>query len=152
LHHYFSGEPIHVIAYGMHPIAMGSPLFSSANLGFLSLAWLCLSAGFLLAWILSGDRRAPLPWIAVAVAALILPSHLVWKPYFVLALPLAMLAASRARDWSGKVFLAAIFVVINFTGFDFVGASWGAHFEAASLFLWAELALIWFVVRQKASI
>ena len=94
--------------------------------------------------------RAPDLAIAVSLAALILPSHLVWKPYFVMALPLAMIAAARARTFERAAFLVVLFALINLTGFDFVGSAWGARFEAASLFLWAELALIGFVLKTEA--
>jgi hypothetical protein len=150
MHHFFSGELTHVVAFGMNPVPLGTKWLSETTIAFLSLAWMAITGGFLVAWLLSASRRPTASWIAVMIAVLILPSHLVWKPYFVMALPLAMLAASRARDTVQFVWLAVIFAAVNLTGFDVVGADLGARFEAGSVLLWAELGLIWFLLRSES--
>jgi hypothetical protein len=151
LHHYFSGELTHVVAAGMNPVALGSAWISEGAITLLSYAWMAVSAGFMLAWLLSAPRRAPLTWIAVMIGLLILPSHLVWKPYFVMALPAAILAVRRAVTAWQLTALIVIFVAINLTGFDVVGHAMGARLEAASVFLWAQLGLLWLVVRGEKS-
>jgi hypothetical protein len=152
LNHYFTDAPVHVVAQGMVPIVLGKAILSARAIALLSLAWLAVSAGFVLAWIMSGARRPTLAWIAVLCSALILPSHLVWKPYFVMALPLAILAVTRtlARSDEGParpLALMALFATINLTGFDVVGHALGAHFEAGAILLWSQLALIVLVLR-----
>ncbi len=143
LWHYFSGVPTRVAAEGMHPLSLGAPLLSEKTIAFLSYAWSMLAAGAVVAWILLGSRRSPLCWIAVAVALLILPSHLVWKPYFVMCLPLAMIAVQSVRgSLKSMAALVALFVVINLSGFDVLGHALGARIEAASFLLWSELVLL----------
>jgi hypothetical protein len=145
LHRWLSGEPVHVVALGPQSIRMGAAWLSESALHLLSLAWMFVSGGFLVAWLLSGSRRAPLPWIAVMVALLILPSHLVWKPYFVFFLPLAALISGAAFRESARrsdlrtVGLVVAFVCMNLLGFDVLGPKWGARFEAGSSMLWAAL-------------
>jgi len=76
---------------------------------------------------------------------LIVPSHLIWKPYFVFSLPLAAWLIQRAfrgesvSDW---FLLLGLFLGINFTGFDFIGHTWGVQLEAASFLLMMHLVMI----------
>jgi hypothetical protein len=71
------------------------------------------------------------------LALLFLPSYLVWKPYFVLGYPLAVLLLWRHRS---KAWLIALgFVAMNLTGFDFIGDYWASRLEAASIFLFVHL-------------
>ncbi|MGK5081931.1 glycosyltransferase family 87 protein [Bdellovibrionota bacterium FG-1] len=145
LHHYLTGEATHVVSHGMVPVVFGVPWLSGTAIMLLSLAWMVSAAGFLLMWITKGSQKAPLEWCAVLMALLILPSHLVWKPYFVMALPLAILALDRIKTRRRAYLLFFLFAVMNLSGFDFVGDAWGARFEAGALMLWAELGLIAFV-------
>jgi hypothetical protein len=79
----------------------------------------------------------------VLVALLILPSHLVWKPYFVLFLPIGVLLAGWPR-WSPRraLGLAVAFAAMNLSGFDVLGGDWGARAESASVMLWAALTYL----------
>ncbi|HUP58515.1 MAG TPA: glycosyltransferase family 87 protein [Bdellovibrionota bacterium] len=147
LHHYFSGRPTHVISQGWVPLRFGMPVFESSQLTLLSLSWTASTAGLLLAWLLRGPAGAPARWASVFVALLVLPSHLVWKPYFVTAFPLAAWHVSRQSAWP---LLAAVFVAVNLTGFDFVGHGVAARLEAASILLFAQLALVaWALLRRR---
>jgi len=154
LHHYFSGQPTSVRAVG-GPVQLGTSWMSAETINLLSFAWTFGTMGLVLGWILGGVTYGPLPWLAVLIGLLIVPSHLIWKPYFVMSLPLAILAAFQAhRAWvkSGTrwraIVLALIGVGMNFTGFDFVGIGPGARFEAASFMLILHLALMGLVLTR----
>lgn len=141
LHHYFSGVPTQVLSHGPRPVTLGGPWFSDEVIQLLGVAWILLIAGFLLAWIMVGStKRDPLSWIAIAIAALILPSHLVWKPYFIMGLPAAILTVSQLPK--NAVSLSIVFVGINLTSFDVVGPAWSARLEAGALMLWMHLLLL----------
>ena len=141
LHHVFSGQPIHVIAKGIaHPIQMGVAWLNQPVLSTLSVAWMLLMGGILFGWLLTGSSKRPLPWIAILIGLLILPSHLVWKPYFLMGLPAAVLAMTRWE--SAWPLLMALLALENFTGFDWVGSKFGAWFEGGAVFLWAHLILL----------
>ena len=155
LHHFFSGEPTRVMAYGVVPQPFGAPWLSVGGIGLLSFAWMAFAAGFLLSWLLSADRRAQFDergWIAVMLLALIMPSHLIWKPYFVMALPLAILLTGQRGQGVARSFcFVVLFFAMNLSGFDLVGPSWGDHFEAGSVMLWSALGMIalWSARRQE---
>lgn len=151
LHHYFSGDPTPVLAAGGLGLLLGLPLLSHVWVGGLSVAWTIATLVALVIWIATGSKRAPLPWAAVAIGLLIVPSHLVWKPYFVMSIPAAFLllreVCLRPTRWNIALTMI-IFVSVNLTGFDFTGHAWGARFEAASLLLWAHLACLHYIARR----
>ncbi len=155
LYHYFSGAATPVISEGGRLIPFGFGLFSRGWIQILSLVWTGVLGLGILAWLWRGyQKRAPLEWIAVLVGLLILPSHLVWKPYFVLGLPLAILLVHRWTFCSGKqamrgwAIYGIFFALINLTGFDFIGHAWGSRFEAGAVLLWAHLALMAMVLKR----
>ncbi len=155
LHRYLSGIPTHVIAEGAPPVLLGWKWLSSEKIRLLSLFWTMGTFGVILGWIVSGSLYSPFKWIAVLIGLLIVPSHLVWKPYFVMSMPLAIWVIHQALEKKRISLLLGIlvlFTVINLTGFDFVGHQWGAHFESASLLLMAHLAMIGLVMREEATI
>jgi hypothetical protein len=147
LQHYTSGTPTEIIAQHRRTLSMGYALFSSSSIQLLSAAWSLVFAGAILTWILAKPRMIDLRsqawrerWIAVIVGLLVLPSHLVWKPYFVMGLPAAFMAVHYwNRRWPWIVIIA---LLMNFSGFDTLGQEWGARFEAASILLWCHLALL----------
>jgi hypothetical protein len=147
LQHYTSGAPTEIIAQHRRTLSMGYAIFSSNTIQLLAAAWSFFFAGSILTWILAKPRSIDLRsqawrerWIAVIVGLLVLPSHLVWKPYFIMGLPAAFMAVhywNRRWPW---LFIIALFM--NFSGFDFLGQEWGARAEAASIMLWCHLALL----------
>jgi hypothetical protein len=150
LNHYLSGNPTHVISEGTKPIFLGGNWLSPEQISFLSLAWTGITLGITLGWILSGNSRSHFPssrfqCIAILAGFLIIPSHLIWKPYFVFSLPMIFwLVFSSLESGRGglRVFLALVFLGINFTGFDFVGHQMGTHLEAASMLLLMHVFLL----------
>jgi hypothetical protein len=140
LDHYFTTDPTHIIALGWKWIVLGHSLLSMQAITELSLAWAFIFMGALLAWIVCAQTDT-LRWIAVAIALLFVPSYLVWKPYFVLGYPLAVLLLWQYRHSKGWL-IALGFFAMNLTGFDVVGDYWAARLEAASIFLFVHLAYL----------
>ncbi len=158
LYHYLSGSPTHVISEGTE-VPMGRAVLSLQAIQLLSYAWTLITLGILAGWMLTWEFRAPLRWIAVLLGLLIVPSHLVWKPYFVFSLPAAVLVLAECVRVKGKGkwknFLrwgvpGLLFVLINLTGFDFVGRSLGPQIEASSLLLFLHLGLLTRVAIAKS--
>lgn len=150
LYHGFSGLPTEIIAEHRRQLQLGFPLFSSRTIELLSLSWMAILSGIILALIVRGPRRSDgVGWIAALIGLLVLPSHLVWKPYFVLGLPLACIAVVRAGGRGGRIaWLLFLFAAINLSGFDLLGQEFGARMEAASILLWAHLGLFWAALRR----
>jgi hypothetical protein len=140
LNHYFTAAPTHVIALGHIWRVLGHDILSPETISLLSLAWTFAWMGVLLVWLLKGSLENQLRWIAVSVALLIVPSHLVWKPYFVFSIPLAMVLVLRKP--SPTFLLFAAFALINLTSFDLIGGTLAGYIEAASVFLWVHLVLL----------
>lgn len=148
--HYLSGIATPVISEG-RALQLGGKFLSASQIGALSLAWSAFAFAALSGWLLFRGRWQRSLWIAVMLGLLILPSHLVWKPYFVFSLPLAtLLWKEREKRWFPAL-AGAFFIAINLTGFDFVGHALGARLEAASLLLFAHLALLVVNVRAGQS-
>lgn len=144
--HYLSGAATQINSEG-RALLLGSPLLSSDQIAALSLAWSTCMFGVLSGWMLYRGRWHRSVWIAILIGLLILPSHLVWKPYFVFSLPVAaILWGERGQKWFPAL-AAAFFVAINLTGFDFVGHTWGARLEAASILLFSHIGLLALTVR-----
>lgn len=149
LHHNFSGNPIHVIARGIeHPVFMGARWLNHHQISTLSLAWSLILGGILMGWIVRGVVKSSLRWIAIVIALLILPSHLVWKPYFIMGLPAVIFAASSRALFGAAGIL--LFLLENFSGFNWIGDEWGARLEGGAILLWVHLLLIGIVAWSSA--
>jgi hypothetical protein len=152
LYHYLSGSPTLVRSEGMQPLLFGKAWLSFQQISLLSLCWSFLTSGFMLGWILAGSNHPPLKWTAILIGLLITPSHLVWKPYFVMSLPMAILLMRESvirKDTLYWIVTFLLFVGINFTGFDFVGHAAASHFEAASLLLILHLLIMGMVLATR---
>jgi hypothetical protein len=161
LQHYFSGEPVHVLAeHGARVFSSVSVLLPETRM-LLAHAWSFSMMGLALGWMLFGMGAAgdALRWLAILVGFLILPSHLVWKPYFVLTFPLALIFLQDAlRDLREKSSLWRLFALaflagaMNLTTIDFIGNKWAGQFEAASVLLFVHLALMILAYLGKSEI
>ena len=152
-----SGEPVHAVLRGPEFFPIGEALLSHQILKDLSFAWVFISSGVFLSWVFYASRENVLRWVAVTVGFLLLPLHLVWKPYFVLTYPLAVAALNQIfsrwkgkRKWRGisiRVGLTVFaFFLINCSGFDFLGYSVASFFEAFSALMVGHLILMGLVV------
>jgi hypothetical protein len=147
LHHWFSGEPTHVIAWGAARSYGWALLGADVRFSFAA-AWACACLAAIAGWLLlarPGGSADRVRWAALGLGLLILPSHLVWKPYFVFGLPAAMWLggrAWRARRAAGFIGLAAAFALVNLTGFDVVGYEWAGRLEAGATLLFVHVALL----------
>ncbi|MEO5968783.1 MAG: hypothetical protein ABIQ95_02550, partial [Bdellovibrionia bacterium] len=140
---------------GATPLFLGWASLSTSQIGLLSLFWTTLMLGFGLGWICAGSKHESLKWSAIAIGLLIVPSHLVWKPYFVMSIPLAILfihQVYKKNNWISNLGAVAIFMGINLMGFDFVGHNWAAHIEAGSVLLFMHLILIFLVASPWGSL
>ena len=63
--------------------------------------------GLILGLDTSGHKFVPLSWIAILIGLLIIPSHLIWKPYFVMNSAISLPVASDAAKSKKVVFLLA---------------------------------------------
>ena len=150
LFHYLSGIPTAVRSEGPAPLELGVPFLNSIQIGLLSIAWSLIVLGLELAWLMTGSLKKQAHWIAVVVGFLILPSHLIWKTYFVMSIPMSVVlvhSAFRNRRKSDWVLLVVLFVGMNLSGFDLMGHPWAAYLEAASLFLVLHLLLMFRVAK-----
>lgn len=150
LYRFLAGQPVHVVALGMHPVMLLSIQLSQSVLSALAMAWTALSLCFLVFWLFWSSRIAPLRWSVVLIAWLIVPSHLVWKPYFVMTLPVMVLALhdllKTRRNYGRWALFVFSILIMNLTGFDFIGHSAAAYAEASSVFMITHLILIGLVV------
>ncbi len=153
LDHYFTGKPFQVLSEGPPPVQTGVAIFSAHGLLIAATLWVVLSCAFILYWLLSPNalRGGKAAWVGIACAILILPSHLIWKPYFVLSLPLSIVALKLFKNaGTGFRIACALFIFgMNFSGFDFLGHYWGARLEAASLMFFLNLLLVAMVYRES---
>jgi hypothetical protein len=147
LHHYFTVEPTHVISLGSTWVVLGDELLNLQRITELSFAWSFIFIGVLAAWILRPQKGESLRWAAIVIALLFVPSYLVWKPYFVLTYPLAVVLLWQYR--SKKWLIGLGFIAMNLTGFDLIGGYWAARLEAASIFLIVHLVYLGLVLWGK---
>lgn len=145
LFHYLSGIPTAVRSEGPAPLFLGVSWLMAGQITLLSNFWTATALGLEIGWLLTAPWRDPAKWVAVAIGFLIIPSHLIWKTYFVMSAPLAVFLIQmmlRKRNRFDLLLLALVVIGINLSGFDFMGHSWAAYLEAASLFLLLHLCLM----------
>ena len=82
-------------------------------------------------------------WAGVFVALLILPSHLVWKPYFVFGVGLGAAVMPWVLERRERLLFAVpLFFFANFTTYEFLGRPVAAYFESYCSMMVAHLGLI----------
>jgi len=163
LYRFLSGMKTHVIALGSQHIPLGSPLLSGETLDLIGIGFTLAMVGLAAGTLLRGPRDHNLDWLGSLLGLTLLGAYLVWKPYFVLAIPLAAGAVRRwllvyrdiksrdikslndTRGTIGWGLLMLSFLLVNASGFDLLGHYWAARAEAASTFTLAVGLL--FVVR-----
>jgi hypothetical protein len=163
LYHYLSGSPTPVISAGS-ALLFGVQVLSFAQIELLSIGWTLVTLGVALGWMMSAQACSHFSkWMAILVGLLIVPSHLIWKPYFVFSIPAAIVVVQNlcrvGQLMNGRLlfqmFLVfTLFLGINFTSFDFVGHLWASHLEAASLLLILHLtllAMVWATIPSAES-
>lgn len=151
LHRFLSGEPSHVLALGSTWQPYGWALLSKNTLTWIALFWTGAAFFWILYWIFRGPKKNHLRWIAILIGSLLLPSHLIWKPYFVMTFPLAVASLATVflpvkKSWIKISFIFLCFIFLNFSGYDFVGHPVAGRLESASIFLWVNLGLLAFVI------
>lgn len=146
--HYLTDAPTHVIALGSKWVVLGNAILSPDALAEIAMAWSFLTGSLLLGWMIFSEKVERLRWIAVVIGLLIVPLYLVWKPYFVLSYPLAVVMLSRYRKRLWPIILVG-FCAMNLTGFDILGGALAARIEAASIFLLVHLAYLSCVIWAK---
>ncbi|MBI3534450.1 MAG: DUF2029 domain-containing protein [Deltaproteobacteria bacterium] len=147
LYRLFSGKPIHIISYGPEPVQFGFNLFSEKTLFLLCIAWIIAVLVFFLKILIT--QKQSIQKYALLVGIILLPLHLVWKPYFVFSFPLAFLILRDLLFLQGrkmyKLFpIALTFTFMNLTGLDYIGTSLSGKFEALSIMMLAHLILIFY--------
>ncbi len=151
LWHYLSGTPTRVVSEAGAMIQMGWGILSPQVISALTFAWSGLTfVGFFT--ILASKRLRnsdPVLWSALLISLLFVPSHLVWKPYFLLGLPLVAYGLKLAskgllqnQTVLGVAIMAVYFLGMNFTGFDFIGHDLAARIEGASVMLLFHLTIV----------
>lgn len=88
----------------------------------------------------------------VLTALIALPSHLIWKPYFIFSIPLLSLAFSRALEKRSEmkaqfISLIVLGLILSCTSYEFVGRTLAAKLDAWSIFYWIDLIAILISVR-----
>jgi len=143
---FFTGQPVHIIALGPGSTKLFDlPLISSNLLKYISALWTAVSSVLLLVLILRGPKTSVLRWVALVVGLLVVPSHLVWKPYFIFIIPLAFVALSdwyRVRSRFRIVMFVLAFVAMNLNTFSFFPSLIAAKIESASVMMFAHLAIL----------
>lgn len=148
LHHYLSGNPTTALILDYDPV-YGFKLLSLQQIQVFGWLWSTFALFFILHWMLLAQGKSLLNWSGILVASLIVPSYIIWKPYFVFTLPVVLLAIrNNIADWqTGQrqipiLKLLVLFGLINLTTYDFIGAQLTAALEAASVLLFVHLYLI----------
>ncbi|MFZ9594515.1 MAG: glycosyltransferase family 87 protein [Bdellovibrionia bacterium] len=145
LYHYFSGQPTPVIAEGGRLFTLGWQSLSQAQIQAISGVWTLTWMALILGWLCAHSRVEHLRWMAILIGLLILPSYLIWKPYFVMTLPLAIFILHWSvlkRSLGLGLAWVVLFFVFNLSGFDFVGHQAATYLESASVLLLVHVALM----------
>ncbi len=82
-------------------------------------------------------------WAALLIGLLILPSHLVWKPYFVFGVGLSAILMPWVLEKRERLLAwIPVFLFSNFTTYEFVGRPAAAYFEAFCSMMMAHTLLL----------
>lgn len=161
--HFFDVDPIPAVALGGWRVVFGIQLLKPATIVSIGWAWFVTAAiGLLMMTTLGfpkssqricrvGESSLSLRswrWAALVVGLTVLPSHLIWKPYFVFGIPAAVLAVHEVRaeisvgKFRNAFLLVLLGVLINFTSIDSIGLEAGLWCEAVGVLFWSLVALL----------
>jgi hypothetical protein len=145
----FGGEPFYSLGLGNQALRFQGVALSIATargiwIGF-SLVLAALFSFLAIRGEPSRERRRLVAWLGIALC--FLPAHLIWKSYFVLAIPLlAAIFGEAAKNpvFRGKILIPAIVLglFVASTSGSFIGPSAAGWLEALSPFLWVHLVIV----------
>lgn len=145
LHHVFGGVSIPIMFLERKDYFLAPQTLSLQTIQLLSTAYFFMTASLLSSVLFLWERLKPAVWMALLISMVILPAHLVWKPYFVFIFPLAALVVENKKPVS-IVFLFALFALLNLTSFDLIGIRMAAILESSAVFLWVHWILVFWVL------
>jgi hypothetical protein len=152
---WFSGNPTRILALGPEPISMTWFVIPSGARHLLTGLWTALALCIVGLALVRHARLSAPESVAWLVGVLLLPLHLVWKPYFVAELPLVLvlLLASREQISTRRAvaLLCVLFTINNLTSIDVWGVQWGGRIEALSILFFGLLALLYGTQRLSSS-
>lgn len=145
LHRMFSGESFYSLTLGGTPLQMNAFTLSTSTLRVIGLVFSLGIAALFIRVIRKVEDENLAAFLALALC--FLPAHLVWKSYFLLALPLVAIIA-RGKYRVPVILLGCCLV---FTSNEFLSPTAAAWVEASSVFLWAHLTVIAWAMARPSS-
>jgi hypothetical protein len=145
----FSGEIIRSHQTGGDPMLLGPRVFSDSAIrtvfGMFSLA----VAFFFVRTARRAVTRESSLALGLCLALCFLPAHLVWKPYFLMGIPVAAAVFAWASTPAVNPirrkafgFFFVLFAIAHASSAELIGRPASAWYEAFSGFLWIHLGLI----------
>jgi alpha-1,2-mannosyltransferase len=145
----FSGEIIRSHQTGGDPMLLGPRLLSDPAIRTVFGMFSLVVAFFFVRTARRAANRESSLALGLALALCFLPAHLVWKPYFLMGIPLAASvfawASAVTADTSRRKALVIFFIlfgVAHASSAEVIGRPASAWYEAFSGFLWLHLGLI----------
>jgi len=145
LHRILSGEDFYSLTLGGTPLKTAFLTLSTGTLRAIGLVFSLGVAALFLRVVRKVKDEELASFLALSLC--FLPAHLIWKSYFLLALPLVAIVAK------GKYRVPVILLgcCLIFTSNEFLSPTAAAWVEASSIFLWAHLAIISFALARPSS-
>jgi len=158
---YFSGRELEIHALGPSYRKFGFTLFSTSQIQYLALIWSLSFISFFFYVLKFGIKKiSHTPWICAIIGLCFLPSHLIWKPYYIFSMPLFcycfehVVKSFKKKNYAPTALFIICFSIMNLTSFDIIGVEPSVHIEIASNFLWAHLVLLswtlWIAHKESA--
>lgn len=145
LHRMFSGENFYSLTLGGVPLQMDIFTLSPSTIHAIGLVFSLGIAVFFIKSIRKMEDEDLSSFLALSLC--FLPAHLIWKSYFLLALPLVALVA-KGKYRNSVIVLGSLLVFCSNEFLSPVAAAW---IEAGSVFLWAHLAIIVWATARPSS-
>jgi hypothetical protein len=141
----FSGEIIRAHQTGGDPMLFGARLLSDSAIRTLFGAFSLAVAFLFVKTARQATKRESTLALGVCLALCFLPAHLVWKPYFLMGVPLAAaifatIATSPIRRGFSAAFIG-LFLLAHLSSAEIIGRGASAWYEAFGGFLWVHIGL-----------